>query len=93
MRICLDARAAINHFPGIGRYVSNLAQAMALQLAAHERLILLTDPTRPSRWQLPAQSEQIRWVETAVSPFSLSQQYRIPRLLKQQNADVYHSPY
>ncbi|MCP4361947.1 MAG: glycosyltransferase family 4 protein, partial [Chloroflexi bacterium] len=80
-------------FPGIGRYVSNLAQAMALQLAAHERLILLTDPTRPSRWQLPAQSEQIRWVETAVSPFSLSQQYRIPRLLKQQNADVYHSPY
>jgi len=89
----LDARTAINHFPGIGRYVSNLARAMAPQLASDERLILLTDPSRSSRWQLPAQSGQVEWVETAVSPFSLSQQWHIPRLLKQIGADVYHSPY
>ena len=90
----LDARSAINHFPGIGRYVSNLAQAMVPQLANDERLVLLIDSSRPSRWQLPAQSGRgVQWVETAVSPFSLSQQWHIPRLLKQLGADVYHSPY
>ncbi len=92
-RYVLDARAATDHFPGIGRYVSNLAQALPSLLTPDERLILLGDPSRPSRWQLPAPSEQVQWVETAVSPFSLAQQWQIPHLLREAQADVYHSPY
>ncbi len=90
---CLDARPATDHFPGIGRYVSNLAQAIVPELADDERLLLLRDPSRPSRWQLPPESEKVTWLDTAVSPFSFSQQWQIPRLLKQFDITVYHSPY
>ena len=92
-RYVLDARTANNHFPGIGRYVSQLAQAMSKQLLSDEQLILFHDPTQPSQWQLPMPSDKVRWVETAVSPFSLWQQWQIPRFLRQCQADIYHSPY
>ena len=91
IRYWLDARTAVTHFPGIGRYVSNLAQAMTPLLNPNEHLTLLHDPSKPSRWQLPAESKQVTWVETAVSPFSLAQQTKIPSLLK--NSTLYHSPY
>ncbi|HIP71568.1 MAG TPA: glycosyltransferase family 1 protein [Anaerolineae bacterium] len=90
---CLDARTATDHFPGIGRYVSNLAQAIAPKLTNGERLLLLRDPSQPSRWQLPPQSEKVTWLDAAVSPFSLSQQWQISRPLKQFDITVYHSPY
>lgn len=50
MNFCLDARTATDHFPGIGRYVVNLAQAMVPLLSQDEWLILLRDPAQPSRW-------------------------------------------
>ncbi|NHZ71810.1 MAG: glycosyltransferase [Aquificales bacterium] len=90
-RFVLDARTAVNHFPGIGRYVSNLAQAMASLLHSDEQLVLLRDSSQPSRWQLPPENKQVRWLQTAVSPFSLAQQTQIPKLLK--NSTLYHSPY
>ena len=92
-RYVLDARTATNHFPGIGRYVSQLAQAMVSQLKDDEQLIVFYDGTQPSHWQLPLSSNKVQRVETAVSTFSLSQQWQIPRLLRQLRADVYHSPY
>lgn len=93
MRFCLDARTATEHFPGIGRYVSNLAQAMVAQLANDETLLLIVDRSRPSTWQLPHAQKNVKIIETTISPFSLSQQWHIPKRLKQENADVYHSPY
>jgi alpha-1,3-rhamnosyl/mannosyltransferase len=90
----LDTRAATDHFPGIGRYVVNLAQAMAPLLAQPEDLILLRDPSQPSQWDLGAlHDEQVEVVETSVSPFSLQQQWTVPRLLRRLEADLYHSPY
>ncbi len=86
----LDARTATPHFPGIGRYVANLACASAKQLAADERLTVLYDPAYPLT--LPAHST-VNPLPVAVSPFSLSQQWRIPRLLQRLGADVYHSAY
>lgn len=47
-RYVLDAHTATAHFPGIGRYVVNLALAMAPLLAPEEHLTLLRDPTQPS---------------------------------------------
>ncbi|MCX7792124.1 MAG: hypothetical protein N2378_15935 [Chloroflexaceae bacterium] len=43
----LDARVATPHFPGIGRYVTNLAAALIPLLAHDERLTLLYDPAHP----------------------------------------------
>lgn len=93
MRYFLDARTATEHFPGIGRYVSNLARAMAVELQAGEELALLVDGSRPSPWPLPPPQAQVRQIITAVSPFNLSQQWQIPRLLRQHGAAAYHSPF
>jgi len=94
MTFCLDARTATGHFPGIGRYVVNLAQAMAPLLGEDERLVLLRDPNRPSPWDLTAlRDERIQIVDLPLSPFSLRQQWTIPRLLRRLEADLYHSPY
>lgn len=92
-RYALDARTATAHFPGIGRYTSNLANGIAAELAADEQLWLLCDRTQPTPWQLPAASEQVHYLETAVSPFGLAQQWQIPRLLRQHGIGLYHSPY
>ena len=90
----LDTRTATSHFPGIGRYVVSLAQAMAPLLARDERLILLRDPSQPSPWNLTALAgERVQVVDVSVSPFSPLQQLMIPRLLRRLGADLYHSPY
>ena len=99
----LDARTAIPHFPGIGRYVSNLASAMAPQLTAGEELTFLesqsaepADASAPDSqaegaFQLPGKS-----IIASATPFDIRQQWRIPSLLKRLQADngaLYHSPY
>ena len=88
----LDARTATPHFPGIGRYVTNLARAMAPLLAADERLTILHDPAH----QLPLAASaavQIQRMPVGASPFSLAQQLELPRLLRHLGADLYHSAY
>lgn len=92
-RYVLDARTATHHFPGIGRYVSQLARHLVPQLADDEALLLLHNPRVRSGWVLPPPQSNVQWVATAVSPFSLAQQWHIPRLLRQVNATLYHSAY
>ena len=94
LRILTDGRYIQDHFPGIGRYVVNLAQAMIPLLGEDERLVLLHDPTQPSRWDLTALAgERVQLVNVPISPFSLRQQWIIPRILRRLEADLYHSPY
>ena len=94
MHIGIDGRYIQDHFPGIGRYVVNLAQAMIPLLGGDEWLILLRDPTRPSRWDLTALAgERVQLVDAPLSPFSIRQQWAIPRILRRLRADLYHSPY
>ena len=75
----LDARTATPHFPGIGRYMSNLAAALAPLLAVDEHLTILHHPDHPPA--LP-DSPAVNLVPVDVSPFSLAQQWQIPRLLR-----------
>jgi glycosyltransferase involved in cell wall biosynthesis len=89
----LDGRTATPHFPGIGRYVRNLARALLPLLAADERLVLLHDPRHESDWGLPDADGRLLWAPLPVSPFSLRQQWAVPRLLRQHGAAVYHSTY
>ena len=101
----LDARTATPHFPGIGRYVTNLARALMPLLTPDERLTVLHDPAHPI--SLPP-SDAVRTVPLAVSPFSLAQQWVVPRLMRSFYArrgdipassaqlpapSLYHSPY
>jgi glycosyltransferase involved in cell wall biosynthesis len=96
----LDARTATPHFPGIGRYVTNLTRALVPLLAPDEWLTVIHAPTYPV--VLPP-SDAVRTIPLAVSPFSLRQQWIIPRLLRsfqlsasstqRPASSVYHSPY
>jgi len=86
----LDARTATPHFPGIGRYVTNLAAALAPLLASDERLTILHHPDHPPA--LP-HSPAVTLAPVTISPFALAQQWQIPRLLHRLRADTYHSAY
>jgi glycosyltransferase involved in cell wall biosynthesis len=89
----LDARTVAAHFPGIGRYVANLAPALAAQLEPAERLVVLHVPEAGDRLARLAGS-QVRLVSTTISPFALGQQVQLPRLLRETGAvDLYHSTY
>jgi alpha-1,3-rhamnosyl/mannosyltransferase len=86
----LDARTATPHFPGIGRYVTNLAAGLIPLLAAGERLTILYHPQHPLAQ--PA-SPAVALLPVAASPFGLAQQWQISRLLRLLRADLYHSAY
>jgi glycosyltransferase involved in cell wall biosynthesis len=89
MPIVLDARTATDHFPGIGRYVVNLARALR-QVAPDLDLRLLHDPSAAAtRLALP----DLPTIHCPVSPFSPRQQWVVPRHLRQVQATAYHSAY
>jgi glycosyltransferase involved in cell wall biosynthesis len=89
MPIILDARTATDHFPGIGRYVVNLARALAETPIAGQ-LTLLHDPTAAAtRLQMPALPQ----IACPVSPFALRQQWAVPAVLRRSRARLYHSAY
>jgi len=87
--IVIDARTATDHFPGIGRYVVNLARSMS-QVAPDLNLTLLHDPQAIStRLTLP----DLPRIACPVSPFSVQQQWIVPQHLRRSEASLYHSPY
>jgi glycosyltransferase involved in cell wall biosynthesis len=86
----LDARASTPHFPGIGRYCRSLARALVPLLAADEHLSVLHAPSYPL--DLP-EHPTVTGIPVESSPFSLRQQWAIPRLLRQVGANVYHAAY
>lgn len=89
MIIVLDARTATDHFPGIGRYVVNLARALS-SIAPDLDLRLFCDPTAlSSRWTLA----NLSLTHLPISPFSLQQQWRVRQTLRHLKAALYHSPY
>jgi glycosyltransferase involved in cell wall biosynthesis len=95
MRIGLDARYVYDHFPGIGRYIANLAAALA-ELEHGHQLVLITNPALPSTRHDIASLRRFACVElasTTARPFSLGEQLALPRLARQLRLDLLHSPY
>ncbi len=93
-RYCLDGRTATAHFPGIGRYVVNLARALEPLLQDDEELVVLRDPRGNVLFDgLAASSARVRIVDVPVSPFSLRQHWVLPAVLREQKVHMYHSPY
>lgn len=88
---CLDARTVHPHFPGVGRYAANLAAALIQCLDPSEQLVVLRYPSQLNVW--PAAVGRVRLVDVPLSPFSLRQQWAVPRLLRRHAVSMYHSPY
>ena len=87
--VVLDARTATDHFPGIGRYVVNLASALK-RVSPDLDLALLRDPSLTAqRLTLP----DLPTLDSAASPFALAQQWRVRSILRQARATLYHSAY
>ncbi len=90
----LDARTATDHFPGIGRYVAHLAHALDRLLNDDEEMTVLYRPDAPARQPVcPHTWQHTTCLPVPFSPFTLSQQWRIPALLHHLRATRYHSPY
>lgn len=88
MPIIIDARTATDHFPGIGRYVVSLSAALK-KVAPETDFAFLHDPSSPARLTLPGLPKY----PCSASPFSLRQQWVVPRQLRRLKATLYHSPY
>ena len=88
MQAIIDARTATSHFPGIGRYVSNLLKAMA-DLQDDMSLHIIRSPAPIG---CPVASSLQETVSNA-SVFSLRQQWAIPKLIDKIGGSLYHSTY
>lgn len=99
----VDARSSTPHFPGIGRYVTNLVPELYQHIAADEALQVLLPPRQaqlhdegePWGDNLPQNSRSTLLTSTA-SNFGLAQQWNIPRLIRQTRSNqpaLYHTPY
>ena len=96
MTFFLDIRTTTHHFPGIGRYVTNLTHALVDQLQPGETLVLLGHPDQAGQFAA-GNGPGVRFAPCPASPFGLEQQWLVPRLLRGQAASaapaLYHSPY
>lgn len=97
LAVALDARYVQEHFPGIGRYVYHLAEALAA-LPEGPHLTLFYNPSQtPPRYDLPALAARfparITLKEVTARPFSLAEQYQFLAPALKGHFDVWHAPY
>lgn len=95
MNIAIDARYVADHFPGIGRYAYNLIRALAELGTPHHLLVIHNPALHNTRYDLAALATlpAVELIATTARTFSLAEQARIPLLLRQLRADLYHAPY
>jgi alpha-1,3-rhamnosyl/mannosyltransferase len=91
MHILLDARTATPHFPGIGRYVGELALALA-DLLQHtdDRLTVVIPPD--CTFRLP-EGDRTHATVCNRTPFDPRQQAALRDIAAKLKPDLYHSPY
>ena len=95
MRIGIDARYAYDHFPGIGRYIVGLLNALC-ELEHGHTLVILYNPDLPNTrhsLQHLSQFANVELVRSPVRTFSLQEQTHLPAMLRALKLDVFHSPY
>ncbi|MGQ9683808.1 MAG: glycosyltransferase family 4 protein [Anaerolineae bacterium] len=94
MRIGIDGRILRDDFPGIGRFTHNLIRALQPQLDG-DTLVVLHDPTTRSRYDTQRLGDLpgIELTPCDVPLRSLSQQRKLPALLRTLRLDVFHAPY
>lgn len=95
MRIGLDARTIRDHFPGISRYVYNLACALPAALDGDSLVILMNAHQPTNRYDLAALRDLpcVEVVTLATPPLSLREQVALPLAARRLRLDVLHAPY
>lgn len=94
LRILLDGRTIQDRFPGIGRYVYNLIDALAPLVEGE--VLVLTNPSLPnSRYDLAALARHanVRLHPTGITTFHWREQTELPRLIRSLRPDLVHLPY
>lgn len=93
MTLAIDGRHIQDHFPGIGRYTYNLADALP-RVAADEQLVVLHNPAlRNTRYDIAAlaQHPNVELRQVNVRTFSAAEQYALAPALD--GCSLFHSPY
>lgn len=88
VKIIIDARTATTHFPGIGRYVSNLIEALTSfhgQISIH----VIKSQSYANSYTY----QHYPSTATNASVFSLNQQWVVPKLIDRVSGSLYHSTY
>ena len=95
MNIAIDARYVADHFPGIGRYTYNLTGALAQLDQPHQLSVIHNPALLNTRYSMAALAAlpNVALVAVNAPPFSIAEHVRLPVLLRQIRADVYHAPY
>lgn len=94
MRIAIDARWIFPHISGIGAHTRELIRALAAEDRHHEYLLLFQDPALRDRTLEETGAGAFPNVRTCLFPhsvFSPRSQLALPRFLRQQRVDVFHS--
>ncbi len=95
MKVCIDGRPMTDHFPGIGRYVHRLIDAMAT-MSPDDRFEVLVQPgQRLGRFSLAALAAHpnVFLRPLAAGIFSPLSQVRGPSAIVASGADVFHATY
>jgi glycosyltransferase involved in cell wall biosynthesis len=88
MKIAYDLRRIKN--PGIGRYMKGLAQAVMAQAPEHEYLLVLPPDSTEA---IAVNGTRVEKVSPPMAYYSLREQWQLPRLLRNHQVDVLHSPH
>ena len=96
-RFILDVRTVNPHFPGIGRYVANLAPCIATYLAPDEDLSRSANVPEQAANVHAIAHHIVPTILVKATPLSFAQQWQVPHALRQVAVKgpnlVYHSPY
>jgi glycosyltransferase involved in cell wall biosynthesis len=95
MRIGIDGRYIVDHYPGIGRYTYNLAARLP-ELAADTDFVLFHNPRLPNtRYDLGplAVYRNLRLQPVDIPTRSPQEQYQLRSLVRALSLDLLHSPY
>ncbi len=94
MHLLIDGRTIQDHFPGIGRYVYNLVDALAPQLDGD--LTVLVNPVQiNTRFDLQQllRHANLSIKTTTIPNFDWREQVHLPDIIQNLEADIVHLPY
>jgi alpha-1,3-rhamnosyl/mannosyltransferase len=90
MRVCIDARWIFPELSGIGLYTQELIRALAEIDHTNEYLLLFGNESVAERTRVPAHAG-VECRVSSVGLFSPQNQLWLPRFLKRERVDLYHS--
>ncbi|MFQ5459593.1 MAG: glycosyltransferase, partial [Anaerolineae bacterium] len=95
MKVAIDARVVQDRFPGIGRYVFRLAEALPAAVPDITVVVLHNRNQSDTRFDLTGlgRSQAVRLRTVTGDLRSLQGQWSVRRALSQEEVDVYHATY